>query len=210
MNNLFVFLLSAVTISLTGVMAPGPMTAATLAAGAKHRHAGLVMALGHGIVEFPLMILIITGLGQFFQLTTVKTAVGLIGGIFLIVLGLQMLRDARKTAILPATATSTRSTLVTGILMTGGNPYFLLWWATVGLALATQASRFGILAFAFFAAVHWLCDLVWLEILSQAGYKGTRIFTDKSQRIVLIVCGLALLFFAAKFLLDAFTLFFGS
>jgi threonine/homoserine/homoserine lactone efflux protein len=202
LNSLSVFLLSAVTISLTGVMAPGPMTAATLAAGTRHRHAGLVMALGHGLVEFPLMFLIIAGLGRFFEITSVKIAIGLIGGVFLFILGLQMLRDARKPVILTA-PTPGRSTFVTGIIMTGGNPYFLLWWATVGLALATQASQFGILAFALFAIIHWLCDLVWLEVLSQAGYRGTRVFSDKSQRLVLALCGLALLFFAAKFLVDA-------
>jgi hypothetical protein len=51
--------------------------------------------------------------------------------------------------------------------------------------------------------VHWLCDLVWLEILSQTSYRGARIFSEKAQRFVLGVCGVALLFFAAKFLLDA-------
>lgn len=202
LNDLSIFLLSAVTISLTGVMGPGPITAATLAAGARHRHAGLTMAVGHGIVELPLLLLIVAGLGRFFQIEGVKIAIGLVGGGFLIVLGLQMLRDVRKPAAQAAPVTG-RSTLVTGILLTAGNPYFLLWWATVGLALATQASQLGLLAFALFGVVHWCCDLVWLEILSQTSYRGARVFSEKSQRIVLGVCGVALLFFAAKFLLDA-------
>jgi threonine/homoserine/homoserine lactone efflux protein len=183
-------------------MGPGPMTAATLAAGARHKHAGLTIALGHAIVEFPLMILIVAGLGRFFQIENVKTTIGLIGGAFLVVLGLQMLRDSRKPVTLTPSAAN-RSTLVTGIVLTIGNPYFLLWWATVGLALATQASAFGILAFALFGLVHWLCDLVWLEILSLTSFKGSRVFSEKAQQIVLAVCGSALLLFAAKFLLDA-------
>jgi threonine/homoserine/homoserine lactone efflux protein len=202
LNNLFIFLVSAVTISLTGVMAPGPMTAATLAAGTRNRHAGLIMAVGHGIVEFPLMFLIIARLGRFLQIQNVRISIAFVGGAFLLLLGLQMLRDAGKTVRLSAANTGT-STFVTGILMTAGNPYFLLWWATVGLALATQASQFGVLAFALFAVVHWLCDLVWLEILSLTSYRGARVFSDQSQRIVLAVCGLALLFFAAKFFFDS-------
>ncbi len=202
MSELFTFLLSAAAISLTGVMGPGPVTAATLAAGARHRHAGFLMAIGHAIVEVPLVLLIVMGLGHFFQMEGVKITIGLAGGGFLAVLGFQMLGAARRPPSLAAPVVK-RSTLTTGIVLTACNPYFLLWWATVGLALATQASQLGLLAFALFGLVHWLCDLVWLEILSQASYRGARIFSEKSQQVVFAVCAIALLFFAAKFLLDA-------
>lgn len=202
LDHWFTFLVSVVTISMTGVMSPGPMTAATLAAGARHRHAGLTMAIGHGLVEFPLLVLLIAGLGRFLERETVRVAIGLVGGGFLIALGVQLLRQARKPALLAAPATD-RSALVTAILLTIGNPYFLLWWATVGLALAAQASRFGLLAFAVFGIVHWLCDLVWLEVLSQTSFRGARVFSEKAQGRVLAVCGVALLFFAAKFIIDA-------
>ncbi len=202
MSALSTFLLSTIAISLTGVMGPGPVTAATLAAGARHRHAGLVMAVGHGLVELPLVLLIVVGLGRFFQIEGVRIALGLGGGAFLAVLGWQMLRAARHPPALTVSV-SNRSTLTAGIVLTACNPYFLLWWATVGLALATQACQLGPLAFALFAVVHWLCDVVWLEILSQASYRGTRVFSAKAQQVVLGLCGVALLFFAAKFLVDA-------
>jgi threonine/homoserine/homoserine lactone efflux protein len=179
------------------------MTAATLAAGTKNRHAGIVMALGHGLVEFPLMLLVLAGMGRFFQTENVKLAVTLIGAAVLVFLGLQMLRDARKPLTLNAPAAA-RGAFATAVVMTAGNPYFLLWWATVGLTLATQASQIGLFAFALFALIHWLCDLVWFEILSLASHKGARVFSQKSQKITLALCGLALLVFAAKFLLDAF------
>ncbi len=202
MNELFSFLLSTVAISLTGVMGPGPVTAATLAAGARHRHAGFLMAIGHAVVEGPLVLLIVLGLGRFFQIEGVRIAIGLAGGAFLIVLGLQMLRALRHPSP-SAAAPANRSTVTTGILLTACNPYFLLWWATVGLALATQASRLGLVAFALFGVVHWLCDVIWLEILSQASFRGARIFSEKAQQVVLGICGTALLFFAARFLIDA-------
>lgn len=202
MAALLVFLLSAVVISLSGVMAPGPMTAATLAAGTRSRHAGAVMALGHGVVEFPLMFLIIAGLGRLFQIEGVKIAIGFVGGAFLVFLGVQMLRESGKTPDMAAPKYQ-RGNLVTGIVMTGGNPYFLFWWATVGLALATQAVQFGILAFAIFAVIHWLCDLVWLEALSVASFQGSRLLNERRQRWVLIVCGGALLIFAGMFIWDA-------
>ena len=65
-------------------MAPGPITAATLAAGARRRHAGAMIALGHGVIEFPLMLVILAGAGEFFKFEGVKTAIGLAGGAVLL------------------------------------------------------------------------------------------------------------------------------
>jgi threonine/homoserine/homoserine lactone efflux protein len=146
--------------------------------------------------------LLIAGVGRFLQIENVKIVIGILGGAFLIILGVQMLRDAKRSVSLAAPSIS-QSAFITGILLTAGNPYFLLWWATVGLALATQASQLGVLALVLFGVVHWLCDLVWLEILSQASYRGAKVFSEKAQRLVLGICGVALLFFAAKFVFAA-------
>jgi len=196
------FLISVVTISLSGVMAPGPMTTATLAAGTRNRHAGAVMAIGHGIVEFPLMVLIVLGVGRWFQVDWVKVTIGLLGGLFLILLGILMLRNPGPVRVSDST-TGRRGELLTGIFMTAGNPYFLIWWATVGLALTTQASAFVVAAFAIFAFVHWLCDLVWLEALSLASAKGSELLRGRSQRIVLIICACALVGFGIQFVWSA-------
>ena len=67
MNETILFLFQAMIISLSGVMAPGPITAATIAAGTKSRHSGALIAVGHGIVEFPLMFLILAGIGIIFE-----------------------------------------------------------------------------------------------------------------------------------------------
>jgi len=199
---MFAFLLQVVGISLSGVMAPGPMTAATLVAGGRSRHAGVMMALGHGVVEFPLMALIMFGMGSFFKLNGVKIGIGLVGGLFLAFMGIQMLREARESVLMAVQGPS-RGNILTGILMTGGNPYFLVWWATVGLTLATQASEYGVFAFGIFAVAHWLCDLVWLEVLSLASFKGSTFFKGKNQRWLLYICGGAMIFFAGMFLWDA-------
>ncbi len=50
---------------------------------------------------------------------------------------------------------------------------------------------------------HWLCDLVWLEVLSVAGFKGSEVFGRRAQTVVSAVCGVVLVGFGAKFLYDA-------
>jgi threonine/homoserine/homoserine lactone efflux protein len=196
------FLLSAIAISLSGVMAPGPMTAATLAAGTRHRHAGVMIALGHAVVEIPLILLLFVGAASFLESATARAVIGLAGGAVLVFMGLQLLLSLRQHNN-ESEASVQRHPLVIGIVFTAANPYFLVWWATVGLALAAEALAFGVVVLALFAVVHWLCDLGWLEFLSVAGFKGSQIFGQRAQFVVSAVCGVVLLGFGGKFIYDA-------
>jgi threonine/homoserine/homoserine lactone efflux protein len=183
-------------------MAPGPVTAAAIAMGAHSRYAGLALALGHAIIEFPLMILIILGLSRIFESAKTQIVIGLTGGTFLLIMAIQMFVNLRK-ANEPETKHAKTKPVLTGLILSVGNPYFLLWWATVGLTLATTASRLGIWAFALFAVVHWLCDCIWLQVLSFASFKGTKLLGQKSQRIVLMICSAALFLFGLFFIYNA-------
>jgi threonine/homoserine/homoserine lactone efflux protein len=160
------------------------------------------VAIGHGIVEFPLIIVITLGMGTVFQLTAVKIAIGLAGGAFLWLMAISMLRSLNNTARQQASP-AMKGPVTAGIILSGGNPYFLFWWATIGIKLATDAKAFGIWAFAVFAVLHWSCDLIWLWALSWAGYGGKALFGPKLQKIVMLVCGCALLGFGLMFIIDA-------
>lgn len=208
MTALTAFLLKALVISLSGVMAPGAVTAAVIAQGARRRWAGPLMSLGHSIVEIPLIVVIIFGLGALFQAGWFKVAVGLLGGGFLVWMGIGMVR-IRDGADPSSQRTTNAGPMMTGLILSASNPYFLFWWATVGLNLALEARGLGWLAFVLFAVVHSLCDLVWLTILSFASYHGTNIFGPRVQRIVLYVCGVALLAFGVWFIWEAVALLFG-
>lgn len=190
-----------VMISVSGVMAPGPVTAATLAAGVRSRHAGALVALGHGVIEFPLMIAILLGAKALLTSHGFQVGAGAVGGLALVAMGGMTLWGLRH--FIPAEQSSSAANpLLTGILLTAANPYFFLWWATIGLALAVQAAELGIIAFALFAIVHWLCDLLWLEILSNASHHGTHLMGDKAQKILLGLCGTMMFGFGLWFLWD--------
>lgn len=202
MVNLLLFLVQVVVISLSGVMAPGPVTAAAIATGSRNRYAGTFIALGHGIIEFPLMILIILGMSRIFEAAKTQIVIGLAGGTFLLLMAIQMLISL-KTVENPQSQVRKEKPILTGLILSAGNPYFLVWWATVGLTLATSAAQLGIWAFALFAIVHWLCDCIWLQTLSWASFKGAKMLGGKSQRIVLMICSAALLFFGLFFIYNA-------
>jgi threonine/homoserine/homoserine lactone efflux protein len=198
--SLLLFLSNVLVISLSGALAPGPVTAAAIGMGSRNRFAGALMAVGHGVVEFPVMILLALGVGGLLAWPSVSIVIGLIGGGFLIFLGVQMFRGLATVGA--GMAQTTRGgPLTAGIVLSAGNPYFLLWWATAGLALITTArTDFGVWAFVLLAVTHWSCDLVWLTALSWASFKGSVLLGPKSQRIVLAVCAAAMLGFGLYFI----------
>jgi len=199
---LLLFLFQVFVISLSGVMAPGPVTAAAIGMGSRSRFAGSLIAIGHGVVEFPLIILIVLGAGRALKLPAAQIGIGLAGGIILMVMGIGMLR-ALRSAEQSNRRLAGGTPVLTGILLTATQPCFLLWWATVGLALATQAADLGIWAFVLFAMVHWVCDFVWLSILSWASYKGSTVLGPGIMRIVLMICASALVVFGVFFVFRA-------
>jgi len=160
------------------------------------------MAVGHGIVEIPLIFLITLGLGVLFQADGFKIAVGVLGGAFLVWMGIVMTRQSGVSDS-ATDAPGAAGPLMTGLILSISNPYFLLWWATVGLNLTLEARNLGWTAFLLFALVHWLCDLIWLTVLSFASFHGTNILGSRSQKIVLQVCGIALVAFGGHFIYRA-------
>ncbi len=198
------FLIQAAIISLSGVMAPGPITAATIGAGSRSPHAGAWVAVGHGIIEFPLMALVYFGLGNFLGMPSVKAVIFSLGGLFLFYLGTDMLRKFR--AVHEFRNTGTTAPLATGIALSLGNAYFLLWWATIGASLIAKAVAFGFIGIASFALVHWLCDFGWLYTLSALSYHGRKLFGPLFQQSAYLLCGVALIAFGILFFADVIRL----
>jgi threonine/homoserine/homoserine lactone efflux protein len=201
-TSLGLFLLSAVGVSLTGVMFPGPMTAATIAKGYSEKHAGAWITAGHAVIEIPLIAAIYFGLGHFIDSPRVIQGMYLVGGLMLLYLGFRMFRVTGeaigRVGGLPA------SSFITGVVITGTNPAFYIWWATVGAALITGAAKFGLVGVILFAMVHLPCDLAWSEFISVGTFKSRRWWTEKVQKIVFSACALILAGFGVWFCLSAF------
>jgi threonine/homoserine/homoserine lactone efflux protein len=199
---LALFLIQVFLISFSGAIQPGPVTATAITMGARNRWAGVLLAVGHGIIEFPLMVLIIVGLGEIFQKTSTQIVIGLAGGLVLMYMAVSMFKTSAINVDLKVAAKKDKP-LLAGIVLTASNPYFLIWWATVGLALATDATKFGLYAFALFAIVHWFVDLIWVTALSFASFHGTTLLGPKSQAIILKSCAAAMLLFGLFFIYHA-------
>lgn len=199
-TNLPLFVASVIGISLTGVMMPGPVTAVTVAKGYRSRNAGAFVALGHILIEIPLIVLISLGLAQYLTAVGVRIAISLAGGLVLIWMGFDMFRGATRSHYRDKDVPY--NSVVAGLITTAANPYFFLWWATVGVALVASARSFGSGGVALLAVVHCLCDLGWLFFVSRAVFKSRRLWTEKAHRVVFSICALILVGFGAWFIVS--------
>jgi threonine/homoserine/homoserine lactone efflux protein len=197
-KNLLPIILSVVVISLSGVMTPGPMFAVTVAKSYRSPWAGAQIAIGHAIVEVPLILLIYFGFSRFFENQIVQIVLSLVGGGMIIWIGYSMFR-ARKDVVETGKDLAYGS-VTAGIIMSIGNPFFLLWWATVGMTLIMKFLEFGTTGLPIFIFTHWTCDFIWLSIVSFIIYRTKTLWGKRFQTGIFIVCSLLLVGFGGWFI----------
>ena len=197
-------LLSVVVISLSGVMQPGIMFALTIAKSLRSPWAGVRIALGHVVVEVPLILLIYFGFASFFQNTTVQLVLSLTGGGMIVWLGISIFRArievTQRGKDLPYSA------FTAGILTSLLNPFFWIWWATIGSMLVMKFLGFGLSGLIALTLVHWLCDLVWLSLVSILVYRTHVLWGLKFQEGMFITCSLLLIGFGGGYVVTGIQL----
>jgi threonine/homoserine/homoserine lactone efflux protein len=191
---------SVIVISLSGVMMPGPMFAVTVAKSYRSPWAGANISIGHAIVEVPIILLIYFGFARFFQNDIVQLLLSLLGGGMLIWMGIGMFR-ARKEVVQSGKDLK-YGAITAGIVMSAINPFFLLWWATVGSMLVMKFVEFGTIGLPVLVVTHWTCDLVWLSIVSFLIYRTKALWGKRFQEWIFIVCSLLLVGFGIWFLVS--------
>lgn len=181
---------------------PGPTTAVTIANGSLRRTAGAMVGLGHGVVEMPIMLLMFFGLATWLEMEEVRIGVGLGGGVVLWWMAWQAFKT-KFQATDGAVPEVGQGAFTGGLVTTALNPYFYLWWATVGAALLTKARVFGNAGFAGLAITHVLCDIAWLLLISMIVFKTRRFWTPAIHRAIFFICGLVLAGFGVYFVVDS-------
>ena len=185
-TDFYLFLASVMLISLSGVLMPGPLFAVTLKKAARSKAAGALIAVGHGIVEFPLMFVIFFILSQFSIPGIVQVAVGLVGGLLMIFMGVQTFRNRHKSE--ESQVSFKRDSVLAGIYTTAINAGFILWWLTIGTTLILNAQLFGLIGFSVFAGVHWLCDFSWYTVAALVVFKSQRFLNDHVRMGITLFC----------------------
>lgn len=197
---------SAFVVGLSGAMMPGPVLAATIGETLRRGAlAGPLVALGHALLEIVVLAGVVFGLANVLTRPSVLGALGLGGGMVLVAMGALTALKARaaaarfslepvKTGAMPG-----RGPVAAGFLLSLANPYWFLWWATVGLNYAATALQRGLPGLSAFYSGHILADAAWLSVVSLAVAAGRRACPAWLYRAVLVACGLALCALGAYF-----------
>ncbi len=210
-----IFALSFV-VALTGAMAPGPLLTYTIIKSAQSRGRGYLMGAwiiaGHALLEMGIIFALLLGFSFVLKNPVVVKGIGLIGGVILIWFGVSIILDVMRRRIsttfleesdggqTPLTDTSTRAIgnpVMGGVLISMANPYWWIWWVTIGFAFILEFN----ISFtnwprllAFFLG-HEAGDLAWYLAVSTLAYFGLRHLNRKIYYAILALCGLFMIAF---------------
>jgi len=194
-------LIGAFSISLAAALTPGPVVAVTLAKSYRSPWAGFQIALGGAVVEIPIILLIYFGFGQLLKIDSVQLALGIVGGMLLIIFGVLLFR--RRAVVfyqgtdLPVTA------FKLGVITSLVNPGMAVWWASVGALLISQATSYGIAGLIWLTAAIELPNFLWYSTISVLFNRFNHLWSTRWQTVLIIVFSFALIGFGVWFMINA-------
>ncbi len=205
MENLWIIFLTSLTIGFSGAMMPGPMLSATIGESGKRGWlVGPLFILGHGILELMLLAGLFLGLAPLLTSRTAFLVIALGGGSFMIWMAWGMFRSLPGLSLETTGEARGGFLPLTGALMSLANPYWIIWWATIGLGYVMGAREKGFTGVAAFFAGHILADLIWYTFVSLGVHRGRRLMSPPIYRGLIALCALFLAGYALYLLVSGF------
>ena len=203
MEVILPFAVMVIAISASGVMSPGPLFTANIVYGLKEgKIAGLKIAMGHTVVEFPLIVFLGLGtisLETFPEYRILITVIGAIG--LFVFAGLQIKsifgKDFRNKT------NSNKNSFLAGIFLSALNPFFIIWWLTIGIVLITESiTLWGFSGILILFIFHIWMDYVWLFAVAGFASKAKNILSNNNYKILIAGLSILLVYFGIQFLLQ--------
>lgn len=203
MQTLPSIFLGSFLIAFSGAVLPGPMFTVTVREASRRGFwAGPLVVLGHALLELALVVALLQGLDHWLQSARFTGTVGLVGGAMLLAMAAMMLRDlpALRLPLEESADRGRRGAVLSGVITSLANPYWILWWATVGMGYLTLTRGRGAAGTAAFFVGHALADLLWFTLVAGLIHCGRRFLTDRRYRWLVGGCAALLLYFAGVFI----------
>jgi threonine/homoserine/homoserine lactone efflux protein len=192
---------------------PGPLLTVTIAQTASHGFiAALALVAGHSLLELFTVFGIALGLGAFLKKRAVTGTISIAGGLILIWMGWGMLPGislalgAGKSAGGQEGSMHLLELILTGAAVSVTNPYWVVWWATIGVtAFATLSHRSSkpsenLPAIGAFYFGHIMGDIIWYLLVGAVVATGRSFISPMVYKIVVQVCGGFLILLGASFI----------
>jgi len=196
-------------LSLSGVLMPGPLLTVTIGESLRRGFiTGPLLVLGHGLLELALIVAIVNGLGTFLKRDPVMGTVAIVGSLILFWMGWGMIKQAKRTGFsleqLPVGKAHSLHPVLSGILISLSNPYWIIWWITIGLGYMMTAMEYGLMGLVVFFVGHISADFLWFSLVSYGVSTGRRVLSDKLYQGITMGCGFFLILFGVWFMVIGF------
>jgi len=196
--------LSSLAIGFSGSMMPGPLLTYTIRQALNHGPiSGFIIIAGHALLELLLIVLIFLGFDMILQSDAAQTIIGIGGGLLLVYMGGRMIFDAIKKRIkieIDGKRANSKNMVFSGMAISAANPYFIIWWAVIGLGLLLQAyQKYAVWGIIVFYIGHILADFIWYGLVSVVIGKTRKFIKEKPYRIIIMVLGGLLIYFGVSF-----------
>jgi len=205
-------------VGLTGAVAPGPLLALVLSETLKSGiTASLLIVTGHSLLELLAVLGLTMGLATILANALISALIGAVGGAVMLYFAYLMITDAARGVNAPGTSSGPQSARVRlnagkwlgylglGALISLSNPYWTVWWATIGAGFMTTVAAGGGAAIHAFYFGHILADYVWYVLVAVLVLTGSRMLGNRTYRFLLAGCGVCLVLFGAYFLFNSFS-----
>lgn len=189
----------AFAIALTGALAPGPTLVATINLSLKGGWTmGPKVSIGHAAVEAAIFLLVVLGLNVAAE--QYRAPLSLIGGAALIGFGALTLRGSRSASMSSRSSDISENPYIAGALTSAANPYFWIWWLSVGSVFLIDGLAGGLILAAIFMIGHWGGDFGWYTLVSASIDRGRSVLSERNYQRILAACGVFLMLFGAYYL----------
>ena len=216
MSPLSMFL-TAFIVGFSGAITPGPLLLVTISQTLK---IGLIAAImivaGHSLLELFTVVGLTFGLKEVMDKPFIFKMIGMTGGVVMLWMAVWMIKDAfRHTgasigSLLEKIQLSERKEegrflkpFGLGVVVSLSNPFWTIWWLTVGASFVSRAIKGGFILLPSFYIGHISSDLAWYGVVGISLTLGGRFINDRVYRIFLLLCSMFLFLFGAYFIYTA-------
>ncbi|MCE5329951.1 LysE family translocator [bacterium] len=211
--NIFQIFISALVVGFSGAVVPGPMFTLVVSRTAqKGFWASFFIVIGHAIVELIILLLFLAGILKYLNNSIIIKVIGITGGIALLYLAFDLIYPALKNKIkinLNKENADNKNnkknksfSVLQGMFVSIINPYWYVWWVTIGAAFLLKSIKYGITAISFFYIGHISSDFIWYLFIGFLISKGRKFISQKIYKIIIISCGVFLIYLGIKFIID--------
>lgn len=208
-SSAWALLAAAFVVGLSGAMSPGSYLTVTVARTMRRGPwSAALMLVGHALLEALLLIGFAFGLQNLLSHPSVLNALALVGGAVLVWLGIDLLRGSLSGRIALDLDSAEHAgmsdhpvaAVAQGAVVSLSNPYWTLWWVTIGVKLASDGLAFGPLGVLAFFVGHELADIVWYGFVIFAVHRGRGLLTPRVYRATIGILATFLVYIGARFI----------